>query len=519
MRSGVEPPAFDGRAIPATYAREAARSITCLKRLTRIGSRFVGIGEQRGLPRHWRVFIVVVAAVAMASLDAGMVPILFDDIQKSFPDTAQTTLSWVFTAYTIGLAAFVVASGRLADRTGRRRIFLIGATTFVVGSALCGLAPSAPFLIASRFVEGTGHALFTPASLGLILEVWPEHRRTGAIAAWIAVGGIANGLGPTLGATFVEFADWRWAFFLNVVIGVPILLRARHELARTDTRSDAQLPDPVGIGLLTVSLGLLAMVIVEGRTWGWTDPKIVGSTIAIVVLGTAFAWRSGHHPAPALDMALLRRRTYRVSLIVSTLVTVAMMANLVMQVQFLQRAWDYSPLQAGLAVTPLPILAGITAPFASRFSARYGHRTVILVGLAMTTIGLFGYALLPDASPDYFTEFLPGVALAGIGTWGLAISMINGAAVTDMSTDNFGIGTAVLQTARQTGGILGVALFFGFYGTPAPDEIVDTFSRLWLGFAILSAFAFLLAFRLPAATGKIAPAAAATHATATPSAT
>jgi MFS family permease len=143
------------------------------------------------MPYHWRVFTVVASAVAMASMDGGMVPILFKDIQTSFPDTAPTTLSWVFTAYTIGLAAFVVASGRLADRTGRRRMFLIGGATFVVGSALSGLAPSAGVLIAARFVEGTGHALFTPASLGLILAAWPEHRRTAAIGAWIAVGGIA----------------------------------------------------------------------------------------------------------------------------------------------------------------------------------------------------------------------------------------------------------------------------------------------------------------------------------------
>jgi EmrB/QacA subfamily drug resistance transporter len=451
------------------------------------------------------VFTVVVAAVAMASLDGGMVPILFEDIARSFPDTAQTTLSWVFTAYTIGLAAFVVASGRLADRTGRRRVFLLGTSTFVVGSALCGLAPTAGVLIAARFVEGTGHALLTPASLGLILEVWPENRRTGAIAAWIAVGGIANGLGPTIGASFVEFADWRWAFFLNVVIGVPALLRARRVLERGEARTDARLPDPVGIALLTVSLGLLAMVIVQGRTWGWADPKILGSAAVCALLGAAFAWRSGHHPAPVLDMALLRRRTYRVSLVSSTLVSVSMMANLVMQVQFLQRVWDFSALEAGLAVTPLPVLAGISAPFAGRLASRFGHRTVILVGLGMTTAGLFGYALLPDASPDYFLEFLPGVALAGIGTWGLAISMINGAAVTDMSTENFGVGTAVLQTARQTGGILGVALFFGFYGTPAPDEVLDTFSRLWLLFAALSALSFLLAFRLPAATGRRTP--------------
>jgi EmrB/QacA subfamily drug resistance transporter len=454
------------------------------------------------MPYHWRVFTVVASAVAMASMDGGMVPILFKDIQTSFPDTAPTTLSWVFTAYTIGLAAFVVASGRLADRTGRRRMFLIGGATFVVGSAMSGLAPSAGVLIAARFVEGTGHALFTPASLGLILAAWPEHRRTAAIGAWIAVGGIASGVGPTVGAAFVELSDWRFAFFLNVVIGIPVLLRGRRILVEDERRADADIPDPVGIALLTVSLGLMALVIVQGRTWGWTDPKILVSAVTCVVLGAAFAWRSAHHPAPVLDIALLRRRTYRVSLVVSTLIACSMMANLVMQVRFLEDAWGYSTLKAGLAVTPLPVFAGLSAPFAGRLALRFGHRTVILVGVAMTTLGLLAYAVLPDESPDYVTEFLPGVVLAGVGTWGLAVSMINAAAVTDMSTENFGVGTAVLQTARQTGGIVGVALFFGLFGTPATEDVADVFSRLWLGFAILPAIGFLLALRLPSTTGK-----------------
>jgi EmrB/QacA subfamily drug resistance transporter len=461
-------------------------------------------GEKRsGLPRHWRVFFVVSAAVALASMDGGMVPILFNDIEKSFPDTAPTTLSWVFTAYTIGLAAFVVASGRLSDRTGRRRMFLVGGSIFVVGSAMCGLAPTAGVLIASRFVEGTGHALFTPSSLALILDVWPEHRRTTAIAAWVAVGGIASGIGPTVGALFVEVGDWRWAFFLNVVLGVFVLLRSRAVLRETEQRTDARLPDLVGSALLTVALGLLAMVIVEGQTWGWTDPKIVGGALACVVLGAGFALRSAHHPAPVLDIALLRRRTYRLSLLVSTLVTVSMMANLVMQAQFLQQAWHYSPLRAGLAVTPLPVLAGLTAPFGGRLAERSGHRTIILVGVAMTTLGLLWYGLFTDATPDYFGEMLPGMVLAGIGTWGLGITMINAAAVTDMSTENFGVGTAVLQTGRQTGGILGVALFFGFFGTPAASDIADTFSRLWLWFSVLPAIGFVLAFRFPRGLGAV----------------
>jgi NTE family protein len=290
-----------------------------------------------------------------------------------------------------------------------------------------------------------------------------------------------------------------------VIIGVPIIVRAFRVLADTEHHADADLPDPVGIGLLTGTLALLSLIVVQGNTWGWTAPKIVVPAVIAVVLAALFARRSSHHPAPVLEPALLRLRTYRVSIGVSTLVSMAMMANLVMQAQFLQKAWHYSTLKAGLAVTPLPACAALTAPFAGRLALRYGHRLVIVVGVSMTLAGLLLYGTLPDQSPDYFTEFLPGIVLAGIGTWGLAISMINAAAVTDMSTENFGIGTAILQTARQAGGIIGVALFFGLYGEPAPDRVVGTFTHLWMLTAVLPAAALVLSLRLPAATGRLAP--------------
>ncbi|HEV8296488.1 MAG TPA: MFS transporter [Acidimicrobiales bacterium] len=454
------------------------------------------------LEHHWRVFAIVTTAVFMSSMDAGMVPIIFDDIEHTFSHTPATTLSWVFTAYTIGLASFLVASGRLADRTGRRRMFLIGTTTFIAGSALSGLAPTPGLLIVARLIQGTGHALFTPASLGLILAVWPERKRTAAIAAWITVGGVASGVGPTVGAAVVQYGSWRMAFFLNVLIGVPVLVRAVRVLDDTEHVADAKLPDPLGIGLLTATLALLSLVVVQGRTWGWGDPKIVGPSIGFVLLGALFAFRSSNHPAPVLEPGLLRQRTYRISLLVSLLISMAMMANLVMQAQFLQKAWGYSTLKSGLAVTPLPVFAAVSAPFASRLATRFGHRTIILIGVAMTTLGLLFYALLPDASPDYFTEFLPGIVFAGVGTWGLAVSMINAAAVTDMNADNFGVGTAILQTARQAGGIVGVALFFGLYGSPAPEDVAQTFTHLWLLMAALPCTALVLALRLPAATGR-----------------
>lgn len=454
------------------------------------------------LPAHWRVFTIVTASVGMASMDGGMIPLVFSDIRKDFAGTPQTTLAWVFTAYSIGLASFVVASGRLADRTGRRRMFIIGTALFVLGSGLCALAPTPGLLIAARFVEGSGHAIFTPASLGLILVAWPDDRRTQAIAAWITVGGISSGIGPTLGALIVEHFSWRFAFAVNVVIGVPTIVRAMRLKIDTERRADALLPDPVGIVLLSTALAFVALAIVQGRTWGWVDPKILGSAAAAVVLSVLFALRSKGHPAPVLDMNLLRGRNYRLSIVVSMLVTAPMNANLVMQPRFLEDVWHYGKIGAGLAVSPLPVLAGLSAPFASRFADRHGHRSTILVGVSLTATGLLLYGFLPTASAHYWGTFFPGVALAGVGAWGFSISMINAAAVTDMDDENFGVGVAILQTFRQIGGMLGTALFFGFYGNAAADgHALTTIKHIWLAFAVPPIIALLVASRYPKKLG------------------
>lgn len=459
------------------------------------------------LPHHWVVFSVVVSAIFVASMDAGMVPVIFPRIEASFPGTPATTLSWVLTAYTMALAALVVTTGRLGDRSGRKRLFIAGLGLFIVGALLCALAPSPGLLIAARLVQGTGHALFTPASIGLILAAFPIEGRTQALGAWVGIGGVAAAVGPTAGGAIAQYADWsfvsgdawRVAFALESVLCVPLLWRARRVLD-IDTPADrsTRLPDPVGVVLLTVTLALTTLVIVQGRNWGWTSPGVLGAAGVALVTGTAFSWRSKRHPVPVIDFELLRRRAYRTSMAVSGLLSLSMFANLVMQSQLLQKAWGYSTMRAGLAVTPLAATAGIVSPLAPRLTNRFGHKPVIIAGMGLTTIGLAMFAVLPGEDPQYLTRFLPATVLIGIGAWGLGISMVNAAASTTLTPDNFGVGMAILQTIRQAGGIVGTALFFGLFGSPSPDELLPTFHRLWALFACICGGALLFAFRLPA---------------------
>lgn len=456
------------------------------------------------MPRYWRVFLLCILVVSLGSMDSGMVPIILDRIEQSFPATPLTTLSWVITAYTIALAALVVTSGRLSDRTGRRRMFLLGGWTFIAGALLSAAAPNPYVLIAARLVQGTGHALYTPASLGLILTAWPDERRTHALGAWVAAGGVAAAVGPVVGGAITQLADWaalddpwRGAFLLHVAVGVPALIASHRALPDTQRVADTKLPDLLSIVFLTIMLASTTLVMVEARSWGWSDARIVGFAIAAVVFGAAFAARSRVVDTPVLDFALLRPRAYRISLVVSFVLALSVFANLVMQAQFLQKVWHYDVFGAGLAVIPLPAAAAIASPVAARLADRYGHKPLILGGISLSAIGLFWFTFMLDTTPHYWTAFFPATVMVGGGTWGCAIAMINGAAAATLTTENFGVGLAILQTLRQVGSIMGGALFFGLYGTPLAGDVFDTFHRIWLLFAFMPLVALAIATRLP----------------------
>jgi EmrB/QacA subfamily drug resistance transporter len=431
-------------------------------------------------------------------MDSGTVPIILPKIEADFPDTTAATFSFVLTAYTIALAALVVVSGRLGDRTGRRRMFLIGGLTFIVGSALCAVAPSPIFLIGARLVEGTGHALFTPASIGLVLAAFPEDKRSTAIGAWVAVGGIAAALGPAAGGLIVEYTTWRAAFVLNVVVAVPVMVRAFVLLEDSERIEGASLPDAASIVLLAATLASTSLAIVQVRTWGIRDPRLVTAASLAVIFGVALAARSARTTSPVIDYELLQGRTFRVSMLASLLIAMAMFANLVMQAQFLQKVWGYSTLGAGFGVMPMSASAGLTSIFAARLARRYGHKLVILIGIAITASGLYILAFASgESSSQYWTVFFPALVLVGMGAWGMAVSMMNAIAAETLNSANFSVGMAILQTGRQIGSILGASVFFGLFGNPGPEQIVSRFHELWLLVALLPTAAFLICLRLP----------------------
>jgi EmrB/QacA subfamily drug resistance transporter len=447
------------------------------------------------MTQRWKVLLVTSVAVFMGFLDVTIVNIAFPDIEASFPDASLAELSWILNAYNIVFAALLVPAGRLADRLGRRRMFFVGIGTFLAASAACGLAPSVPFLVGARVVQAAGAAILVPTSLGLLLPEFPLEQRATATALWGATGAIAAATGPSLGGVLVEATSWRWVFFVNLAIGLPALIPARRLLRERREEHPGPLPDVVGVILLVIAVGLLSLGIVKGQDWGWDSARVIGSLAGSALALAAFVARSARHPAPVVELGLLRVRSFAVANVGVFLFALGFYALLLGNILFLTGVWGWSVLKAGVAVTPGPLMAAVAAALGGRLADRYGQRVVALPGGLLFATGCLLFATTTTATPHYASEFLPWTMLTGAGV-GLSFAAWGSAAVAELPPSRFATGSAISSTSRQIGAVLGIAILVAVLGTPRPEDAVATFHTAWQLMALPAATAGVLALAL-----------------------
>ncbi len=269
-------------------------------------------GRRRGprLARHWQVLLVVTAGAFLANLDLFIVNIAFPAIQADFAGSSLSALSWVLSGYAIVFAALLVPAGRLADLLGRKRLFLAGLGLFLVASAACAAAAGPWALVAARVVQAVGAALLIPTSLALLIPEFPPHRRAAAIGLWTAGAALAATLGPTIGGLLVS-VSWRCVFLVNIPLGALVAIAAVRVLTEARDPARGRRPDLVGALLLCVGVGALALGIVKGEEWGWSDGRVALSEATALVALAGFAARSARHPAPVVERVILQSRTRR----------------------------------------------------------------------------------------------------------------------------------------------------------------------------------------------------------------
>jgi EmrB/QacA subfamily drug resistance transporter len=439
------------------------------------------------------VLVIATAGAFLANLDLFVVNIAFAAIGADFPAASLSELQWVLSAYAIVFAALLVPAGRLADRLGRKRLFLAGLGVFAVASALCAAAPGPWWLVAARVVQAVGAALMIPTSLALVVRAFPPERRAAAVGLWTAGAAVAATLGPTVGGLLVEWS-WRGIFLINLPLAVVIAVAAVRQLEESRDADRAQRPDLAGALLLVVAVGALALGIVEGGDWGWTSPGVLGAWAGAIAAGAGFALRSARHPAPVVELALLRAPGAAVADAGVFLFSMGFFSLLLSTALFLTDVWHYSTLQAGVAFAPGPLMVALLSGPAGALAGRVGTRPLVLTGSAAFAAGNLWWILRADASPDYLGDLLPGMLLSGIGV-ALVFPILAGAAVSGLPPGRTATGSALFNTARQIGGVVGVAAFVAILG----DGLDPSGFRAGWAFMAASALAAgALAVKLPA---------------------
>lgn len=432
--------------------------------------------------RAWQVLAITSFATFLGALDASIMFVAFPSIQETFSDVSAAQLSWVLNSYNIVFAALLVPGGRFADRIGRKRAFFFGIGIFTVSSAVAGSAVSPAMLIGARVVQAGGAALLFPSSLALVLREFPQSRRATAVGIWGAIGGLAAAIGPSLGALIIEVESWRLAFFINLPVGIAVIAVGTRTLAES-REEDARIPDLFSVPLLIAGVASLALAIVQTEEWGWTDGRTLAAFAGAAVLIPVFILRSAMAAAPVLDLSLFRNHNYRIANTATLTFTIGFSAMFFGMVLFLTTVWDYSILQAGLLLSPGPVLAAIVGAAAGRLADRIGHRPIMVPGGIIYAIG--GGWLLTQVTfeREILAVWLPSILLTGAGV-GLVLPALSSAAAHGLPPHRFAVGSAVNVTIRQIGFVMGVALVIALLGTPAPDTILDRFDRV---FALLVA--------------------------------
>lgn len=452
-------------------------------------------------PKLWPVFLVTSLGAFLVSLDLSIVNVAFPALMHAFPDASRATLSWVVTAYSIVFGSLLVIGGRTGDRLGLRQVFFAGLATFTLGSALCGAAPNVPLLIAGRVLQGVGAAFLLPASVGLLLAAVRPEKRSQTVALWGGVGALAVATGPSLGSVLVAGPGWRAAFYVNLPVALVAYLWGRKVLPSTAAQSGSR-PDYWGALLLSSALAALAFAISELEGRGLVHPLVWGSFLLVPLLTAAFVARTARHPAPVLDLTLFRSATFRIANLATLAYAMAFFAVLLGNILFLTEVWHYPITQAGLAVTPGPLVVAVVSGFAGRAAARFGFRAVLVPGSLFFAAALTWFALYVGSEPAYLAEWLPGTLLMGLGI-GLTFPVLSAAAVSSLPPDRFGVGSAVNQTARQVGGAIGVAILVAIVGEPdTRAAALHGFQNMWLYAAGMATLSGLIATLLkPARAG------------------
>jgi EmrB/QacA subfamily drug resistance transporter len=419
--------------------------------------------------RKWWTLAAVAVGLFMIMLDNTVVNVALPSIQADLHIGA-SELEWVFNAYALTFGVLLLTGGKLADMLGRRAIFIAGLVIFTGASLWCGLAGGAGSLIAARSVQGIGAALMNPATLSIITATFPPRQRGTAIGIWAGVSALALAIGPLVGGLLTQDISWSWIFYINIPVGVLGVLAARVFIDETKDTSRAQSLDLPG--LLTSGIGLFALTLglIETNNHAWGSTYVLSLFAIAIVSLAAFVVLELRQRLPMLDLSLFRDRTFAGANTVMLLIGLAMFGIFFYNSLFLQRVLNYGAIKTGATFLPMTVLIIFVAPVAGKVADRVGPRWLMGAGMTLLTGSLLLFATL-DASSSWW-NILPGLLVGGLG---MAITMAptTAAAMGSVPVDKAGVGSAVINSMRQVGGSLGVAIMGALVATTVSVKPFD----------------------------------------------
>ncbi len=402
------------------------------------------------------ILLVVGIGQLMIVLDLTIVNVALENIRATLRVDNASDLQWIVTGYAVVFGGFLLLGGKLADRFGRRRIFVAGAIVFALASLIGGLAGSLGMLIAARALQGFGASLMSPAALAILAVVFsPGPERDRAFGVWAAISAGGAALGLLLGGLLTEYADWRWVFFVNVPIAIGAIIAAYRIIPETRDEH-ARSFDVVGAVLITAGLMSLVYGLVNGNRMDW-DWTIVLTLVISAALLVAFVFRAATAATPLIPRSLLRHSSLVGAVTTGLFTASGLFAVFFFLVLWIRQVKDWTPLDAGLGFLPVTIFVVVGAAIASMTIGRLGPRVTGTIGPLIAAAGLvyLGVGLSPEAS--YAALILPGAILLGVGM-GLAFVSLTTSALARVPSDQTGIASALLNASQQVGGALGLGI-------------------------------------------------------------
>ncbi|MEO3750861.1 MFS transporter [Streptomyces sp. B6B3] len=444
----------------------------------------------------WWPLAAVCLGNLMLLIDVTIVVTALPDIAREL-DAGLTAQQWVLDAYALALAALLLALGAAGDRYGRRRVYLVGLTGFAISSLVCGLAPGPELLVAARAVQGVAGAAMFASNAPLLAATYGGRDRGVAFGVWGAVNGAASALGVLLGGVLTQYLDWRYIFLVNLPISAFAIWLTWRTVGESRNPAGGRI-DWWGTAAFTGSAAALVYGLIRGGEYGWSDALSVASLVSAGLALAAFVAieravvRRGRG-LPVLDLGLLRRPSFAALMTAAALLTGAAFAHYTYTMLWLQYALGLSPVRAGLAVLPMAATVFVVAAAGGRLLDRLPPRLPISVGVLLIGVGLL---LQTAVSPDSaWTVLLPGLTVTGVGV-GVAVPVLVSAALAAAPQERSGMASGALNTFRQLGFALGVAVLGTLFTAGGPPrtlaDFADALDRIYLTAGLAAVFAAAL---------------------------